>query len=328
MSSDTINRKLTTILEADVVGFSRLMAVDEEATFGMLQTYRGFIDSQIVKHGGRVFNTAGDAVLAEFGSAVEAVRCAISIQEDLRVRNSELPEERQMWFRIGINVGDVMIEKGDLFGEGVNVAARLESLAEKGGICISGSTFDLVKNKLSIAFKNIGPQNVKNIPYPVPAFQLVPGQVSIKVEDTAAGPRGWKAFATGNRLWLAIAGAGAVAVLVVGAYFGNLLPFGSTAKQPFDGSWKATLSSLSGCLNNNSRSFPISIRQSKINEPQELFPKKGVVSADGKFRIAVSTKQGEPRGTLVGTIDGDRGIGRLLGRRPSCTGTVTLVRLK
>ena len=161
MGDDRVERRLTTILAADVVGYSQLTAADEEATLNTLRAYRKVIDALVGKHNGRVFNTAGDAVLIEFGSAVEAVRCAVSIQEDLAVRNAQLSEDAQMWFRIGINVGDVMIEGDDLFGDGVNVAARLEGLAEKGGICISGSTFDQVKNKLSVAFSDIGPQKVK-----------------------------------------------------------------------------------------------------------------------------------------------------------------------
>ncbi len=118
-------------------------------------------------------------MLVEFDSAVEAVRCAISIQEELAVRNAELADDRRMMFRIGINVGDVMVDNDDLFGDGVNVAARLEGLAEAGGICISGSTFDQVKNKLSIGFEDMGPQEVKNIPHPVSSFRIVPGRVSV-----------------------------------------------------------------------------------------------------------------------------------------------------
>jgi len=176
-------RRLTTILASDVVGYSRLMATDEEATLATLRTYRGVISELVAKHGGRVFNTAGDAVLAEFGSAVEAVRCAVSIQEELAVRNGLMPEESQMWLRIGINVGDVIAEDGDIFGDGVNVAARLEGLAEKGGICISGGTYEQVKNKLSIVFTDIGPQSVKNIPEPIRAFRALPGKVSALTAD-------------------------------------------------------------------------------------------------------------------------------------------------
>lgn len=141
MAEEHIQRKLTTILAADVEGYSRHMSADEETALKTLKTYREIIDGLIARHDGRIFGAAGDSVVAEFGSAVEAVRCAMSIQEELRVRNAELVEDRQMMFRIGINVGDVMVEGDDLLGDGVNVAARLERLAEAGGICISGSAF-------------------------------------------------------------------------------------------------------------------------------------------------------------------------------------------
>ncbi len=191
MSTEGIKRKLTTILAADVVGYSGMMAANEEATLRTLKTYRAVIDESIARHDGRLFNTAGDAVLLEFGSAVEAVRCAIAIQEDLAVRNAQLADDHQMRFRIGINVGDVMIEGDDLFGDGVNVAARLEGLAEPGGVCISGSTFEQVKNKMSIGFEDIGPQAVKNIPQPVQSFKIVPGPVTVTADaQTAAAATG------------------------------------------------------------------------------------------------------------------------------------------
>ncbi|MCZ6859208.1 MAG: adenylate/guanylate cyclase domain-containing protein, partial [Alphaproteobacteria bacterium] len=129
-------------------------------------------------HDGRVFSTGGDSVLAEFGSAVEAVRCAVSCQEEISSRNAELADDRKLMFRIGINVGDVMVRDGDLFGDGVNVAARLEGLAEAGGVCISGSVFEQIKHKLSLGFEDMGQQEVKNIAEPVSAYRLVPGQAS------------------------------------------------------------------------------------------------------------------------------------------------------
>jgi class 3 adenylate cyclase len=184
MQTGKQQRRLSTILAADVAGFSRMMAGDEEATLRTLKMFRGVIDGLIARHEGRIFNTAGDSVLSEFGSAVEAVRCAISIQEELRVRNEQLDESRRMLLRIGINVGDVLVEDGNLYGDGVNVAARLESVAPPGGICISGSTFALVKNKLSYGFEDIGPQAVKNIPEPVPAFRLVHGGPAAVAGDT------------------------------------------------------------------------------------------------------------------------------------------------
>jgi class 3 adenylate cyclase len=171
-----LQRRLATILAADVVGYSRLMAEDEEEALHTLKAYRAVIDRLIARHEGRIFNTAGDSVLAEFGSAVEAVRCAITIQEELRVRNAEREANRRMDFRIGINVGDVLVDGGNLYGDGVNVAARLEGIAAAGSICISGSVYALVKNKLSYRFEDMGPQTVKNLPEPVPAFRLTSGE--------------------------------------------------------------------------------------------------------------------------------------------------------
>ena len=196
MAEERVQRKLTTILAADVEGYSRLMSADEETTLKTLKTYREIIDGLIARHDGRIFGTAGDSVVAEFGSAVEAVRCAIEIQEELKVRNAELVEDLRMMFRIGINVGDVMVEGDNLFGDGVNVAARLEGVAEAGGICISRSAFDQVRNKLSIGFEDIGPQQVKNIAEPVSTYRLVPGRVSVSAGATAgAGPSGAKRWA-------------------------------------------------------------------------------------------------------------------------------------
>lgn len=161
------------------------MAVDEEGTLTTLKAYRAIIIEFADRHRGRLFSTAGDAFLIEFGSAVEAMRCAISIQEELAVRNAELDDDRQMLFRIGINVGDVMIDGDDLFGNGVNVAARLEALAEPGGICVSGSAFEQVKNQISIGFEDMGPQTVKNIPQPVSSFRIISEQASVRREDPA-----------------------------------------------------------------------------------------------------------------------------------------------
>ena len=180
MAEEKITRKLTTILAADVEGYTRLMRADEEATLKTLGEYREIIDGLIVRHEGRVFSTGGDSVLAEFGSAVEAVRCAISCQEEISSRNAELADDRKLMFRIGINVGDVMIREGDLFGDGVNVAARLEGLAEAGGVCISGSVFEQIKHKLSLGFEDMGPQKVKNIAEPIRVYRVVSDALAVQ----------------------------------------------------------------------------------------------------------------------------------------------------
>jgi adenylate cyclase len=167
-----MKRKIAAIFAADIAGYSRLVAEDEEETLRRLASYRAVTDDFIARAGGRIFNTAGDAVLAEFPSAVEAVRCAIDIQESLRTRNMAYPASRQMSFRIGITIGDVVERDGDLLGDGVNIAARLEGLAEVGGICISRAVHEQVANKLSVQFADIGAQEVKNIPTPVHAYMV------------------------------------------------------------------------------------------------------------------------------------------------------------
>lgn len=165
-----VRRKLTTIFCADVVGYSRLMGVDETGTLKRLKECRELVAAFIDRHRGRVVSWSGDAVLADFASVVEAVQCAVEIQKELKARNDGKVEGERMEFRIGINLGDVMIEDHDIFGEGVNIASRLQSLATPGGILISGSVHDQVKNKVSLGFNFMGHQQVKNIAEQVPVF--------------------------------------------------------------------------------------------------------------------------------------------------------------
>src|SRR5450432_1487639 len=195
-----MKRKIAAIFAADIAGYSRLVAEDEEETLRRLASYRQVTDDFIARYGGRIFNTAGDAVLAEFPSAVEAVRCAIDIQESLRTRNMAYPPSRHMSFRIVITIGDVVERDGDLLGDGVNIAARLEGLAEVGGICVSRAVHEQVANKLSVQFADIGAQEVKNIPTPVHAYM-----VAMRREDgTYASPQIKKKLAAAtapNWMW-------------------------------------------------------------------------------------------------------------------------------
>jgi len=184
-----MNRKIAAIFAADIAGYSKLVAEDEEETLRRLASYRAVMDDFIARAGGRIFNTAGDAVLAEFPSAVEAVRCAIDIQESLRTRNMAYPASRQMSFRIGITIGDVVERNGDLLGDGVNIAARLEGIAPVGGICISRTVYEQVANKLSVQFADIGEQQVKNIPTPVHAYKFEMRPDDIRVEGSPANKR-------------------------------------------------------------------------------------------------------------------------------------------
>jgi adenylate cyclase len=167
-----VSRKLVAVFAADVEGYSRLMGTDEVGTLKGLTERRVILDKFIGEHRGRIANTAGDSVLAEFGSAVDAVQCAVDAQAALAEANASLPPDRHVNFRIGVHIGDVMVRAGDLFGDGVNIAARLQSLAKPGGVCISGATFDQVRKVLPMTFVDLGVQQVKNIQEPIRAYQV------------------------------------------------------------------------------------------------------------------------------------------------------------
>jgi len=177
-----MERKLTAILSADVEGYSRLMGEDEEATIRTLTFYRQVMGALIPLHRGRVVDSPGDNLLAEFGSVVDAVQCAVVIQSTLRTENANLTQHRRMEFRIGINLGDVMVEGERIYGDGVNIAARMEGLAEGGGICISGTVFDHIKGKVSVNFEDLGPQQVKNIAESIRAYRAVLGSGTVSAE--------------------------------------------------------------------------------------------------------------------------------------------------
>src|SRR5512139_243297 len=171
MATQEVKRKLTAILSADVKGYSRLMAEDEEWTVHALNTYKDVMRGLIQQHRGRVVAAPGDNVLAEFASVVDAVQCSVEIQQVLRAKNAMLPENRRMEFRIGINLGDVIEEGEEIYGDGVNIAARLEGLADAGGICISESAYQQIENKLPLRYDYLGEHEVKNIAKPVRVYK-------------------------------------------------------------------------------------------------------------------------------------------------------------
>src|SRR6516165_896689 len=175
MTEDKVKRRLTTVLCADVHGYSRLMGADEAGTLGTLRRYRSAIARLVERHDGRIVNTWGDAVIAEFASVVEAVQCAVEIQKEISDQDSDPPHAHQMRFRIGINLGDVMVDGSDIFGDGVNIAARLQELAEPGGVVVSASVYDQVHNKLSVGFDCLGQQQMKNVA-PVISYRVTMGR--------------------------------------------------------------------------------------------------------------------------------------------------------
>src|SRR5580704_10832653 len=173
MAEARVERRLAAILAADVAGYSRLMGVDEERTLAALTAHRReLIDPKITEHRGRIVKTTGDGALVEFASAVDAVRCAMEIQRLMVERNTAIAEDRRIEFRMGINVGDIIIDEGDIYGDGVNIAARLEGIAQSGGICISRQALDQIEGKLQLAYREMGPQNLKNITRPIEVFAI------------------------------------------------------------------------------------------------------------------------------------------------------------
>lgn len=212
MAPENFKRKLIAILSADVKGYSRLMGEDEEGTIRILNVYMQVITGFIQQHRGRVVATGGDSVLAEFASVVDAVRCAVGIQEELKDRNKELPEDRRMEFRIGVNLGDVVEEGDNILGDGVNVAARVQSLADPGGISISGTVYDQIRNKLVFGYEFLGEQTVKNIKTPVRVYRVRMDPEA--VIEKKAKPRQWRMATMG----LVVAVIAAVAAVVIWKY--------------------------------------------------------------------------------------------------------------
>jgi adenylate cyclase len=209
MATEDFKRKLTAILSADVKGYSRLMGEDDQATVRTITAYREVITEVVQKHRGRVVDSPGDNILAEFASVIDAVGSAVEIQDELRIRNAELPEDRKMEFRIGVNLGDVIHEEERIYGDGVNVAARVESLADPGGICVSGTVFDQIESKLPLGYEYLGEQSVKNISKPVRIYKALmdPEAVGKVIGEKKAEPR------RGQRVALALV---IVLLLIVG----------------------------------------------------------------------------------------------------------------
>jgi class 3 adenylate cyclase/tetratricopeptide (TPR) repeat protein len=220
MTAQEVKRKLTAILSADVKGYSRLMGQDEERTVRTLNAYRGIMRSLIQQHRGRVVDTPGDNLLAEFASVVDAVQCAVEIQQVLRAKNAVLPENRRMEFRIGINLGDVIEEGDSIYGNGVNIASRLEGLAEAGGICISGSAYEQIEDKLPLRYDYLGEHQVKNIAKPVRVYRA-------QIEPEAATEKKVK-----PRQWQRVAVSLVVSVVVVTAVIMIWKFYISPAPQP------------------------------------------------------------------------------------------------
>ncbi|MGD2188143.1 MAG: adenylate/guanylate cyclase domain-containing protein, partial [Desulfobacterales bacterium] len=186
MAKERPRRKLSAVLSADVKGYSRLMGKDEAGTVDRLKEYRSLMTGLIQQYRGRVVDSPGDNILAEFASVVDATECAVNIQEELRKTNSKLPDDRKMKFRIGINLGDVIEDGERIYGDGVNIAARIEGLADAGGICVTSNVYDQVKNKLPFMFEDTGVHPVKNITEPIHVYSLLSANYKAGIEDSSA----------------------------------------------------------------------------------------------------------------------------------------------
>jgi adenylate cyclase len=216
MSTQDFKRKLTAIMSADVAGYSRLMGDDEAATVKTLEAYKQVMFSLIKQHRGRVVDSPGDNLLAEFASVVDAVQCGVAVQNELKARNADLPENRKMEFRVGINLGDVIEEEDRIYGDGVNIAARLESCADPGGICVSKTTFDHIETKLPLGYEYLGEKEVKNISKPVGAYRVL-----MQPRVTIAGAKDKKPRVPVWRRIGVLAGAFAALIAIIGAGLWN-----------------------------------------------------------------------------------------------------------
>jgi class 3 adenylate cyclase len=249
-----VKRKIAAIVAADIAGYSRLVAQDEEETLRRLAMHRAVLDDFVARWGGRVFNTAGDGALAEFPSSVDAVRCAVDIQDGIRARNLGFPPSRQMFYRIGITVADVVERDGDLLGDGVNIAARLGGLATPGGICVSRAVYEQVANKVPVKFEDLGQQQVKNMPAAIHAYSIAPHSAAADLSAASspaptAKPRNLRLAA------LAIAGVVAVGLVVtawqlygvrLGASLVGLAGQPGTSRESFGGSKIRALAASQG----------------------------------------------------------------------------------
>jgi class 3 adenylate cyclase len=226
--SERVERRLSAILAADVAGYSRLMGLDEEGTLAQLKGHRRvLVDPKITEHRGRIVKSTGDGMLVEFASVVDAVRSAVDVQRGMIERNAEVAQEKRIQFRIGINVGDIIVDGGDIFGDGVNVAARLEGIAEPGGICLSEDAYRQMSGRVRIPARDLGPQSFKNISQPVRAYSL--GSDAIAALPPVVFPISRAVDSRSNIAWRAVGG---LLVIIAIAGGGAVWHFHRTATAP------------------------------------------------------------------------------------------------
>jgi len=332
MEKDHLARKLAVILHADIVGSTVLVQKDERLAHERIQKVFRHFSGTIMAYGGKAHEVRGDALVAEFERASDAVSAALAFQSENRASNDKYTDEIRPEVRIGISLGEVIIADNTITGAGVVLAQRLEQLAEQGGLCISSAIREALPARLPFHYGPLGEQKIKGFDEPVRVFFVALGDegsipepeipVSARLTESSPG-----AIARRHAPLLLVSGFITIVVLTGGAYFAGLVSFVDTSKNPFDGRWKVSVDSLTGCLNNKPRSYTISVDGGNINEPNYQFPKTGLVSMKGEFRIESLNSVGKLMNTQMGKIVDDVGKGHFQGTKPGCKGTVAMVRL-
>lgn len=333
MERDQLSRKLAVILHADIVGSTVLVQKDERLAHERMQAAFRHMSDTILSYGGKVHEVRGDALVAEFERASDAVSATLAFQSENRVSNEKYTDEIRPEVRVGIALGEVIIADNTITGAGVVLAQRLEQLSEQGGLCISSAIREALPARLPFQYGPLGEQKIKGFDEPVRVFFVALGaEASIPAPEPPVSAGSDQSSPGGSarhraRLLLTL-GIVTVVVLAGGSYFTGLISFGITPKYPFDGRWKVSVDSLTGCLNNEPRSYIINVKDGSIDEPNFRFPKTGLVSGKGEFRIESHDTVGQLMNTQMGKIVDHEGKGHFQGRKPGCSGNVQMVLLE
>ena len=333
MQKDLLSRKLAVILHADIVGSTVLVQRDERLAHERIQDVFRRFSNKIVAYGGKVHEVRGDALLAEFERASDAVSATLSFQSENISEIEKYTDDIRPELRVGIALGEVIIADNTITGAGVVLAQRLEQLSERGGLCISSAIREALPARLPFQYGPLGEQKIKGFEEPVRVFFVAMGKEGAipapepgsKARSALSSRRAYRQRRAAVLLASAVV---VIAILAGGVYFTGLVSFGVTAGNPFDGHWKVSVDSLSGCINNEPRSYAVKVANGSINEPNYKLPKTGSVSVEGEFRIESHDTTGKLMNTQTGKIVDSVGKGRFQGRKPGCNGSVEMVRLK
>jgi len=333
VEKDQLSSKLAVILHADIVGSTVLVQKDERMAHERIQAVFRQISDTIVSYGGKVHEVRGDALVAEFERASDAVSATLAFQYENRVSNEKYTDSMRPELRVGIALGEVIIADNTITGAGVVLAQRLEQLSEQGGLCISSAIREALPARLPFHYGPLGEQKIKGFDEPVRVFFVALGEEgSIPAPEPIVStqpPQSPPSGLTRHRVtMLTILGLIVAVILVGGTYFAGLAPLGFSPSNPFDGRWKVSVNSITGCLNNESRSYIINVEDGNINEPNLRFPKTGLVSMKGEFRIESHDTSGKLMNSQMGKIINHMGKGHFQGRKPDCNGIVEMVRLE